>query len=60
MKSYKTFANSELLFKLADYYTDIEVLPFGEPCLEVPNNWLRMHGYSMRKEKAIKGNRKHG
>ena len=52
MKSYKTFKDVELLDKLADRYKDIEVLPFGEPCLEVPNNWLRMHGYSMRRNKA--------
>ena len=56
MKSYKTFKDDELLDKLADRYIDIEVLPFDEPCLKIPNNWLRMHGYAMRRHgKSNKG-----
>ena len=54
MKSYKTFRDDELLFKLAGSYKDIEVLPFENSCLRIPNNWLRLHGYSMRKGKACR------
>ena len=49
MKSYKTIKKKEVYRVLEKKYPE-KLLPFVEQ-EDIPNNWLRMHGYTMHKRK---------
>ena len=48
MKNYKSISKEEVRRILEKKYPD-RCLPFVDP-EDIPNNWLRMHGYTMHRK----------